>query len=138
MVVRPLNSNRWNLNIEAILSFQKQQNALVPIYMSEHRWQDAQTAEEEAFMILGQGDESSIAVPAVFMFVRGMPVVVDRNTPQGLKLVNGQLRGIGRHPRKGACSLSNRCRHYSAFWAARRNPAGVGDDDRLPLRRNAA
>ena len=89
IVVRPSNSNRWNLNIEPTLSFQKQQNALVPIFMSEHRWQDAQTAEEEAFMVLGQGNDSSIAVPAVFMFVQGVPVVVNRNTPQGLKLVNG-------------------------------------------------
>jgi len=40
-------------------------------------------------MILNQEDNSSIPVPAVFMFVPRMPVVVNRNTYQGLKLVNG-------------------------------------------------
>src|SRR4029434_4861292 len=40
-------------------------------------------------MILNQGDDSAIPVPGVFMFVPGMPVVVNHNTHQGLKLVNG-------------------------------------------------
>ncbi|KAK0510151.1 hypothetical protein JMJ35_007545 [Cladonia borealis] len=39
--------------------------------------------------MLDQGDESGIPVPAVFMFVPNMPVVVNQNTHQGLKLVNG-------------------------------------------------
>src|SRR4029434_3708746 len=45
--------------------------------------------EEEAIMILNQGDDSAIPVPAIFMFVPGMPAVVNHNTHQGLKLVNG-------------------------------------------------
>jgi len=40
-------------------------------------------------MMLGHGDDSAIPVPAVFMFVPGMPIVVNQNTNQGLKLVNG-------------------------------------------------
>jgi len=40
-------------------------------------------------MIMGYGDDSSIPVPAIFMFVLGMPVVANRNTYPGLKLVNG-------------------------------------------------
>lgn len=40
-------------------------------------------------MMLGQGDDSAIPVCAVFMFVHGKPVVVNYNTHQGLKLVNG-------------------------------------------------
>jgi hypothetical protein len=40
-------------------------------------------------MILNQGDNSEIPVPAIFMIVPGMPVVVNQNTHQGLKLVNG-------------------------------------------------
>ncbi|KAH8743569.1 hypothetical protein F5883DRAFT_634381 [Diaporthe sp. PMI_573] len=40
-------------------------------------------------MILSQGDDSAIPVPAVFMFVPGMPVAVNHNTHQGLKPVNG-------------------------------------------------
>ncbi|KFG82257.1 hypothetical protein MANI_117872 [Metarhizium anisopliae] len=45
--------------------------------------------EEEAIMMLNQGDDSAIPVPAVFMFVPEMPVVVNCNTLQRLKLVNG-------------------------------------------------
>jgi hypothetical protein len=40
-------------------------------------------------MMLNQGDDSSIPVPAVFMFAPAMPVVVNRNTYQGLKMANG-------------------------------------------------
>ncbi|KAK3391315.1 hypothetical protein B0H63DRAFT_389924 [Podospora didyma] len=88
-VVTPLNRNRWNMNIEAVLSSQKQQHGLLRIFISDHKWKDGQPTEEEALMILSQGDDTAIPVPAIFMFVPGMPVVVNQNTHQGLKLVNG-------------------------------------------------
>ncbi|KAL8353860.1 hypothetical protein RB601_003614 [Gaeumannomyces tritici] len=40
-------------------------------------------------MVLGQRDDNVIPIPAVFIFVPGMPVVVNQNTHQGLKVVNG-------------------------------------------------
>lgn len=88
-VVTPSNRNRWNLNVEAILSFQRQHNTLLRIFISEHKWKGGQPTEDEANSMLDQGDESGIPVPAVFMFVPNMPVVVNQNTHQGLKLVNG-------------------------------------------------
>jgi hypothetical protein len=88
-VVTPLNRNRWNLNIEAVLSFQKQHRRQLRIFISEHKWKDGRPTEEEAAMLLNVGDDSAITVPAIFMFVSGMPVVVNQNTHQGLKLVNG-------------------------------------------------
>jgi hypothetical protein len=88
-VVTPLNRNRWNLNMEATLAFQQQHKATLHIFISDHKWKDGQPTEEEALMILNHGDDSAIPVPAVFMFVPGMPVVVNHNTHQGLKLVNG-------------------------------------------------
>ncbi|KJZ71585.1 hypothetical protein HIM_09054 [Hirsutella minnesotensis 3608] len=88
-VVTPLNRNRWNLNMEASLAFQMQQRSMMRIFISEHKWRDGLPTEEEAIMILNQGDDSAIPVPAIFMFVPGMPVVVNHNTHQGLKLVNG-------------------------------------------------
>lgn len=88
-VVTPLNRNRWNLNMEATISFQKQHEATIRIFMSEHKWRGGQPTEEEAIMMLNQGDNSAIPVPAVFLFVPGMPIVVNQNTHQGLKLVNG-------------------------------------------------
>jgi hypothetical protein len=88
-VVTPLNRNRWNLNMEAILAFQRQHQATLRIFISDHKWKDGQPTEEEALMMLNHGDDSAIPVPAIFMFVPGMPVVVNQNTHQGLKLVNG-------------------------------------------------
>ncbi|EXK77898.1 hypothetical protein FOQG_17411 [Fusarium oxysporum f. sp. raphani 54005] len=88
-VATPLNRNRWNLNMEATLAFQRQHQAAMRIFISDHKWKDGQPTEEEAFMILNHGDDSAIPVPAIFMFVPGMPVVVNQNTHQGLKLVNG-------------------------------------------------
>jgi hypothetical protein len=87
--VTPLNRNRWNLNIEATLSFQKQHRAQLRIFISEHQWKGGRPTEKEALMVLNHGDDSSIPVPAVFLFVPSMPVVVNQNTHQGLKLVNG-------------------------------------------------
>ncbi|XP_044714558.1 PIF1 protein [Hirsutella rhossiliensis] len=78
-----------NLNMEASLTFQTQRRSTLRIFLSEHKWKDGLPTEEEAIMMLNQGDDSAIPVPAVFMFVPGMPVVVNRNTHQGLKLVNG-------------------------------------------------
>ncbi|KAK3324914.1 hypothetical protein B0H66DRAFT_615116, partial [Apodospora peruviana] len=88
-VVTPLNRNRWNMNTEATLSFQKQQQALLRIFVSEHKWGDDLPTEEEAVLMLSQGDDSAKPIPAIFMFVPGMQVVVNQNTHQGLKLVNG-------------------------------------------------
>ncbi|KJZ68516.1 hypothetical protein HIM_12092 [Hirsutella minnesotensis 3608] len=88
-VVTPLNRNRWNLNMEASLAFQTQQRSMMRIFISEHKWKDGQPTEEEAIMMLRQGDDSAIPVPAFFMFVAGIPIVVNHNTHQGLKLVDG-------------------------------------------------
>jgi hypothetical protein len=87
--VTPLNRNRWNLNFEATLSYQIQHQAQLRVFISEHKWRSGQPTEEEALMILSYGDDSSVPIPGIFMFVPGMPVVVNRNTHQGLKLVNG-------------------------------------------------
>ncbi|TVY62373.1 Ankyrin repeat domain-containing protein 50 [Fusarium oxysporum f. sp. cubense] len=74
---------------KATLTFQRQRHAPLHIFVSEHKWKDGKPTEEEGVMMLGQGDDSAISVPAVFMFVPGMPVVVNQNMHQGLKRVNG-------------------------------------------------
>lgn len=88
-VVTPLNRNRWNLNVEATLAFQRQRQGPVRIFISEHKWKAGQPTEEGAIMMLSHEDDSDIPVPAVFIFVPGVPVVINKNTHQGLKLVNG-------------------------------------------------
>lgn len=54
-VVTPLNRNRWNLNVEATLSFQRHHRAPLRIFISEHKWKNGQPTEEEAVMILSHG-----------------------------------------------------------------------------------
>lgn len=39
-VVTPLNRNRWNLNMEATLAFQRQHETTLRIFMSDHKWKD--------------------------------------------------------------------------------------------------
>ncbi len=53
-VVTPLNRNRWNLNIETTLAFQKQRQALLRFFISEYRWTCGEPNEEEALMIKGR------------------------------------------------------------------------------------
>ncbi|XP_044715033.1 AAA domain-containing protein [Hirsutella rhossiliensis] len=86
-VVTPLNRNRWNLNLEAALAFRERRRTAARVFLSEHKWRDGVPTEEEAVLMLGQGDDSATPVPAVFLFVPGMPVVVNQNTHQGLKLL---------------------------------------------------
>jgi len=57
--------------------FQRECQALLRIFISEHKWKNSQPTEEEAIIILNQGDDSSIPVPAVFMFVLEMSVIVN-------------------------------------------------------------
>ncbi|XP_044717275.1 PIF1-like helicase domain-containing protein [Hirsutella rhossiliensis] len=71
------------------IPFQMQRRLTIRIFISEHKWKEGLPTEEEAIMMLNQGDDSATPVPGVFMFVAGMPVVVNHNTHQGLKLVNG-------------------------------------------------
>ncbi|KJK84974.1 hypothetical protein H633G_11199 [Metarhizium anisopliae BRIP 53284] len=74
--------------MEAALSLQVQRRSMMRIFLSQHKWKNGPPTEEEATMMLNQGDDSAIPVPGVFMFVPGMPVVVNRNTHQGLKQLN--------------------------------------------------
>ncbi|KJZ69967.1 hypothetical protein HIM_10638 [Hirsutella minnesotensis 3608] len=85
-VVTPLNRNRWNLNMEASLAFQMQQRSTMRIFISEHKWKDGLPTEEEAIMTLNQGDDSAIPVPAIFMFVPGMPPGTILLTPMTVKI----------------------------------------------------
>ncbi|XP_044714554.1 ATP-dependent DNA helicase PIF1 [Hirsutella rhossiliensis] len=101
----------------------------------EHKWNEELPTEEEAIMVLNQGDDSAIPVPAVFMFVAGMPVVVNHNTHQGLKLVNGAgysaVEVIVDKASPGHRISSDMTIHF-------RPPAditGIGDDKGPPLQR---
>ncbi|KAG6978047.1 hypothetical protein FocnCong_v021747 [Fusarium oxysporum f. sp. conglutinans] len=122
-VVTPLNRNRWNLNMEASLAFQVQQRSMMRIFISEHKWKDGLPMEEEAIMMLSQGDDSAIPVPAIFMAEVGQRC---------------QLHGGGGHPRRDPPGASDLGRRDDPLRAAGRDITGVGDDKGPPLRRDAA
>ncbi|KAH7184332.1 hypothetical protein DER44DRAFT_834834 [Fusarium oxysporum] len=44
---------------EATLAFQRQRHAPLHTFVSEHKWKDGKPTEEEAVMMLGQGDDSA-------------------------------------------------------------------------------
>ena len=81
-------------------------------------------------MVLGRGDDSAIPGPAVFMFIPGMPVVVNQNTHRVLKVVNGAAYTAvdvildKAHP--GHRVSADIILH---FWSASGHPAGVQDDE---------
>ncbi|KAM4067646.1 AAA domain-containing protein [Hirsutella rhossiliensis] len=137
-VVTPLNRNRWNLNLEAALAFRERRRTAARVFLSEHKWRDGVPTEEEAVLMLGQGDDSATPVPAVFLFVPGMPVVVNQNTHQGLKLVNGAgYTAVDVIPDRAFPATASR-RSSSCTSAAGGHRAGLGDDQGLPLHHSAA
>ncbi|XP_044717282.1 PIF1-like helicase domain-containing protein [Hirsutella rhossiliensis] len=79
-VVTPLNRNRWNLNMEASLAFQMQRRLTIRIFISEHKWKEGLPTEEEAIMMLNQGDDSATPVPGVFIYTAA-EVIVDKVHP---------------------------------------------------------
>jgi hypothetical protein len=54
-----LNKNRWNLDIEATLCSQRQRQAMLRIFISEHKWTEGQPTEEEATGIAVQALQGS-------------------------------------------------------------------------------
>ncbi|KAF5609189.1 PIF1 [Fusarium pseudoanthophilum] len=122
-MVRPLIRNRWNLNIEATLACRKQRHRQVRIFVSEQKWKDYKPTEEEVIVMLGQGDDSAILVPVFFILVTSMPVILNENTHQGLKLKNSGSRTAHHDPRQGSPGPPDRRRYRAPFWPAVRNTA---------------
>ncbi|KID59374.1 hypothetical protein MBR_10622, partial [Metarhizium brunneum ARSEF 3297] len=88
--------------------------------------------------MMGYGDDSAIPVPAIFMFVPGMAVVVNQNTHQGLKVVNGSryvaLDVILDRKYPGYRISRDTTLH---FGPPGRGPASLRVNERLALRRHA-
>ncbi|XP_044716583.1 PIF1-like helicase domain-containing protein [Hirsutella rhossiliensis] len=127
-VVTPLNRNRWNLNLEAALAFRARQRTAARVFLSEHKWKDGTPTEEEAVLMLGQGDDSATPVPAVFVFVPGMPVVVNQNTHQGLKVLTVHFG-----PPAGIVLASETTRDLHFITAQRKRPWQRNDVGRRGL-----
>ncbi|KAF5131317.1 hypothetical protein E5D57_007672 [Metarhizium anisopliae] len=125
--------------MEASLAFRIQQRSTMRIFMSEHKWKGGLPTEEEATMMLNQGDDSAIPVPAVFMFVPrdagGCELQYTARTKAGER---GQLHGGGGDPGQVVSRAPDLGRPDDPLRAAGGDLAGVRDDKRFSLRRDAA
>ncbi|KAI5861491.1 hypothetical protein GGS23DRAFT_598272 [Durotheca rogersii] len=68
------------MNMEATVAFQRQWQAPLRTFVPEHKLKDGKRTEEECLTMPGHEDGSAIPVPAIFMLVPGMPVVVNQST----------------------------------------------------------
>ncbi|KAI8711065.1 hypothetical protein NCS52_01481800 [Fusarium sp. LHS14.1] len=87
--ITPLNRNRWNLNMEALVDWARFHRRHVSIFISTHTWRSRALSLQEVVQTIEQGDNSSCKIPGVFFYAQGMPVVVNKNIYTGLRVVNG-------------------------------------------------
>ena len=90
-VVTPLNRHRWVLNNEATIHFAQRYQTPLRIFLSEHKWEGEPRTARDWVESLSLGDSSETAVPGMFFFAEGMPVVVNQTVWAGLKAVNGAV-----------------------------------------------
>jgi hypothetical protein len=87
--ITPLNRNRWALNMEALVDWARFHAKHISIFISTHTWRSRTFLQQELAQTIEQGDSSSCKIPGVFFYAQGMPVVVNKNTYTGLRVVNG-------------------------------------------------
>ncbi|KAM4067705.1 PIF1-like helicase [Hirsutella rhossiliensis] len=87
--ITPLNRNRWSLNMEAVVDWARFHQRHISIFVSAHTWRSRALSQQEVAHTIEQGDNSNCKIPGVFFYAQGMPVVVNKNTYTGLKVVNG-------------------------------------------------
>ncbi|RXG41776.1 hypothetical protein VDGE_30528 [Verticillium dahliae] len=88
--ITPLNQDRWNMNMAAIVQWARAHSKHVSIFAAKHHTEAGRRLNvEDLCNMLCYGDNSHLPTPGLFFYAQGMPVVVTRNQLTGLKLVNG-------------------------------------------------
>ena len=87
--ITPLNRNRWSLNMEAVVDWARFHRRHISVFISTHTWRSRALSQQEVAQTIELGDNSHCKIPGVFFYAQGMPVVVNKNTYTGLKVVNG-------------------------------------------------
>ena len=87
--ITPLNAHRWGLNIAAVVEWARSRSRHISIFLSTHSWDETGVGVREMIETIGRGDDSSVAVPGIFVYAQGMPAILTRNALPGLKMVNG-------------------------------------------------
>ena len=88
--ITPLNQDRWNLNMAAVVQYARAHGRHVSIFAARHHTEAGRpVGGTKLGEVLRYGDDSHVPTPGLFLYTQGMPVVVTRNLHVGLKLVNG-------------------------------------------------
>jgi hypothetical protein len=88
--ITPLNQDRWDLNMAAVVQWARAHGKHISIFVAKHGTECGKRLSiEELRDVLRHGDDSQLPTPGLFFYAQGMPVVVTRNQFVGLKVVNG-------------------------------------------------
>jgi hypothetical protein len=88
--ITPLNLDRWDLNMAAVVQWARAHGKHISIFVAKHETEAGKRLSvEEVRDVLRHGDDSQLPTPGLFFYAQGMPVVVTRNQFVGLKVVNG-------------------------------------------------
>ena len=87
--ITPRNPHRWDLTLHAALEYGKEHGKKVSLFLSAHQWTTRVPSEEEVEAVMQLGDAGPLAIPSIFPYVEGMPVIVNQNKYLGLKVANG-------------------------------------------------
>ena len=88
--ITPLNQDRWDLNMAAVVQWARAHGKHISIFVARHDVEPGKRLRaEELRDVLRYGDDSQLPTPGLFFYAQGMPVVVTRNQFVGLKVVNG-------------------------------------------------
>jgi hypothetical protein len=88
--ITPLNQDRWDLNMAAVVQWARAHGRHISIFVARHDTEPGRRLRvEELRHVLRYGDDSQLPTPGLFFYAQGMPVVVTQNQFVGLKVVNG-------------------------------------------------
>ena len=88
--ITPLNQDRWDLNMAAVVQWGRARGKHISIFAAKHDTEPGkQLSVDDLCNVLRYGDDSHLPIPGLFFYAQGMPVVVTRNQLIGLKVVNG-------------------------------------------------
>ena len=90
VAVTPLNQDRWNMNMAAVVQWARARGKHISIFIAKHDTESGRKLRtHELCDVLRYGDDSQLPTPGLFFYAQGMPVVVTRNQLTALKVVNG-------------------------------------------------
>ncbi|KAK6854926.1 hypothetical protein PG995_009114 [Apiospora arundinis] len=90
--VTPLNQDRWDLNMAAVVQWARARGRHISVFAARHDTEAGRRlSAEQLGDVLRYGDDSQLPTPGLFLYAQGMPVVVTRNQLVGLRLVNGAV-----------------------------------------------